>query len=47
MAADELLAVRRRKLETLREAGIDPFPPSFGGVVPSATVHEENPGLEA
>lgn len=44
---DELLAVRRRKLEALREAGIDPFPPSFPGVVPSSRVHEENPGLEA
>jgi lysyl-tRNA synthetase class 2 len=44
---DELLAVRRRKLDALREAGIDPFPPSFPGVVPTAKVHEENPGLEA
>jgi lysyl-tRNA synthetase class 2 len=44
---NELLRVRRAKLDALRAAGIDPFPPSFPGVVPTATVHAEHPGLEA
>mgnify|MGYP000870834999 CR=1 FL=1 len=30
----ELLAVRRAKLERLREQGVDPFPHSFDGVTP-------------
>ena len=29
--ADELLAARRRKLEALRDAGVDPFPHEFDG----------------
>jgi lysyl-tRNA synthetase class 2 len=40
----ELLAARRRKLERLREQGIDPFPHTFAGVVPTAEVraaHED------
>ena len=39
----ELLAVRRRKLESLRAAGIEPFPHEFDGVEPIAaarTAHE-------
>ena len=32
----ELLAVRRRKLEALREAGIDPFPHAYPDVTPIA-----------
>ncbi|MEA2131311.1 MAG: lysyl-tRNA synthetase, class, partial [Solirubrobacteraceae bacterium] len=36
--ADELLAVRRAKLEQLRADGIDPFPPEFAGVEPIADV---------
>ena len=36
--ADELLAARRRKLESLRDAGIDPFPHEFDGVEPIAAV---------
>jgi lysyl-tRNA synthetase class 2 len=44
---NELLRVRRAKLDALRAAGIDPFPPSFPGVVPTATVRDENQGLEA
>jgi len=43
----ELLRVRRAKLDALRAAGIDPFPPSFPGVVPTATIHAAHPGLEA
>jgi len=36
--SDELLAARRRKLESLRAAGIDPFPHEFDGVEPIAAV---------
>jgi lysyl-tRNA synthetase class 2 len=36
--AEELLAVRRAKLEQLRADGIDPFPHEFGGVEPIAGV---------
>jgi lysyl-tRNA synthetase class 2 len=43
----ELLRVRRGKLDALRAAGIDPYPPSFPGVVPTATVHADHAGLEA
>jgi lysyl-tRNA synthetase class 2 len=42
----ELLATRRRKLEALREAGIDPFPHSFPGVTPIAEVKAPHEGLE-
>ncbi|MBA2792392.1 MAG: lysine--tRNA ligase [Thermoleophilaceae bacterium] len=38
---------RRAKLEHLRAAGIDPFPHSYEGVVPSASVHAAHEGLEA
>jgi lysyl-tRNA synthetase, class II len=44
---NELLRVRRAKLDALRAAGIDPFPPSFPGVVSTQRVHDENAGLEA
>jgi lysyl-tRNA synthetase class 2 len=40
----ELLAARRRKLEELRAAGVDPFPHAFPGVQPIAAVkapHEQ------
>ena len=36
----ELVAARRRKLEALRAAGIDPFPHAFPGVQPIADVRE-------
>ncbi|MBW3608132.1 MAG: lysine--tRNA ligase, partial [Actinobacteria bacterium] len=36
--ADELLAVRRAKLDRLRADGIDPFPHEFPGVEPTADV---------
>jgi lysyl-tRNA synthetase class 2 len=42
-----LLEVRRAKLDQLRADGIDPFPPSFPGVVPTADVHAAHDGLEA
>ena len=38
---------RRAKLERLRADGIDPFPHSFEGVVPVASVHSAHAGLEA
>jgi lysyl-tRNA synthetase, class II len=45
LAEEELLATRREKLDRLRAAGIDPFPPSYPGVVPIASVHEAHAGL--
>jgi lysyl-tRNA synthetase, class II len=44
--ADELLAARRRKLESLRDAGIDPFPHEFDAVEPIAAVRACHEGLE-
>jgi lysyl-tRNA synthetase, class II len=43
--ADELLAARRRKLESLRAAGIDPFPHEFDGVESIAAVRAAHAGL--
>src|SRR3954452_15510174 len=48
MAADEpsdLLATRRAKLERLRAEGVDPFPHSYPGVVPTGSVHAAHAGL--
>ena len=42
----EILAARRRKLEELRAAGIDPFPHEFPGVVPIAQAREGHDDLE-
>jgi lysyl-tRNA synthetase, class II len=42
----ELLATRRRKLEALREDGIDPFPHAYPGVTPIADVKAPFDGLE-
>src|SRR5437764_8716570 len=42
----ELLAARRRKLEALRAAGVDPFPHAFAGVIPIADVRDEFAALE-
>jgi lysyl-tRNA synthetase, class II len=42
----ELLAERRRKLERLRDAGIDPFPESFHDRTPIEIVLERHGGLE-
>jgi lysyl-tRNA synthetase class 2 len=44
--ADELLAMRRHKLESLREAGIEPFPHEFDGVEAIAAVRAAHSGLE-
>ncbi len=43
----ELLAARRRKLEALRAAGVEPFPHEFDGVAPIAAVRAAHAGLEA
>jgi lysyl-tRNA synthetase, class II len=45
--ADELLAVRREKLERLRADGIEPFPHAYPGVEPIASVRATHAGLEA
>jgi len=42
-----LLDVRRAKLDALRADGVDPFPPSFPGVVAAASIHAAHPDLEA
>src|SRR6186713_835098 len=44
--ASELLATRRRKLEALREAGVDPFPHAYPGVTPIAEAKAPHEGLE-
>jgi lysyl-tRNA synthetase, class II len=43
----ELLAVRRRKLEALREEGVEPFPHAFPGVRPIADVKAPYEALPA
>src|SRR5690348_13889221 len=45
--ADDLLAARRGKLESLRASGIDPFPHEFDGVEPIADVRAAHAGLSA
>ncbi|MEA2304620.1 MAG: lysyl-tRNA synthetase, class [Solirubrobacteraceae bacterium] len=44
---DDLLAVRRAKLDRLRAAGIDPFPHAYPGVEPIADVRAAHAELEA
>ena len=46
-AASELLAARRRKLDALRDEGIEPFPHAFPGVQPIAEVKAPHESLEA
>jgi lysyl-tRNA synthetase, class II len=45
--ADDLLAARRGKLESLRASGVDPFPHEFDGVEPIAGVRADHAGLSA
>ncbi len=45
--SDELLEQRRRKLDALRDEGIDPFPHAFAGVTPIAAVKAPHEALEA
>jgi lysyl-tRNA synthetase, class II len=42
----EILAARRRKLEELRAAGVDPFPHEFPGVIPIAQAREGHDDLK-
>jgi lysyl-tRNA synthetase class 2 len=42
----DLLAVRRAKLDRLRDAGVEPFPHDFDGVEPIADVRARHEGLE-
>jgi lysyl-tRNA synthetase class 2 len=43
--SDELLAARRAKLDALRAAGVEPFPPEFKGVEPIAAVRDAHASL--
>ncbi len=43
----DVFAARRQKLANLRAAGLDPFPHSFSGVEPIASVRAVHGGLEA
>jgi len=43
----DLLATRRAKLESLRAAGVDPFPHQFDGVEPIADVRAAHEALQA
>ena len=45
MSEDELLAVRREKLDRLRADGIDPFPHAFDGVEPIDAVKAQHEAL--
>src|SRR5436305_5969507 len=45
-SSEDVFAVRRRKLDALRAAGVDPFPPQFDGVEPIATVRAAHPSLD-
>jgi lysyl-tRNA synthetase, class II len=46
-SASDVLADRRRKLESLRAAGVEPFPHEFDGVEPIAAVRAAHGGLAA
>jgi lysyl-tRNA synthetase class 2 len=46
-STSDVLADRRRKLEALRAAGVEPFPHEFDGVEPIAAVRAAHAGLEA
>jgi lysyl-tRNA synthetase class 2 len=43
----DVFADRRRKLERLRAAGVEPFPHAFPGVEPIGSVREQHAGLQA
>jgi lysyl-tRNA synthetase class 2 len=47
VTADELVEQRRRKLAALRDEGVEPFPHSFPGVIPIASVRERWDELQA
>jgi lysyl-tRNA synthetase class 2 len=46
-SAPDVFATRRRKLESLRAAGVEPFPHEFAGVEPIAQVRAQHSSLEA
>jgi lysyl-tRNA synthetase, class II len=46
-ASSDVLADRRRKLDALRAAGVEPFPHTFDGVEPIASVRAAHGELEA
>ena len=46
MSEDDLLAARRRKLDELRAAGVDPFPHAYPGVQPVSEVKAPHEALE-
>jgi lysyl-tRNA synthetase class 2 len=45
--SSDVFAVRRQKLEALRESGVEPFPHEFDGVEPIAEVRAAHGGLAA
>jgi lysyl-tRNA synthetase, class II len=45
-SSSDVFADRRRKLEALRSAGVEPFPHAFAGVEPIASVRAAHLGLE-
>jgi lysyl-tRNA synthetase class 2 len=47
VTSDELVEQRRRKLAALRDEGVEPFPHSFPGVIPIASVREQWDELQA
>jgi lysyl-tRNA synthetase, class II len=46
-SSSDVFADRRRKLDALREAGVDPFPHAYPGVEPIAAVREQHGSLQA
>jgi lysyl-tRNA synthetase class 2 len=46
-SASDVFASRRRKLESLRAAGVEPFPHEFAGVEPVSRVRAEHDALQA
>jgi lysyl-tRNA synthetase class 2 len=44
--SEDVFAVRRRKLEALRDAGVDPFPHQFEGVEPIVAVRKQHGDLQ-
>jgi lysyl-tRNA synthetase, class II len=45
-SSSDVFADRRRKLEALRSAGVEPFPHAFAGVEPIASVRAAHEGLQ-
>jgi lysyl-tRNA synthetase class 2 len=46
-SSSDVFADRRRKLDALRDAGVDPFPHAYPGVEPIAAVREQHGSLQA